>query len=102
MATAGVADRDGWWCAIQPWLRLAPAAAGLGLAFVSFPTIAVESWVRIHVDTVAWLAFVAAAGIRWWAALCRASEPCGLVTTGPYSVCRNPMLFANLLFGLSF
>jgi hypothetical protein len=56
---------------------------------------------RVHVDTAAWLVFVAAAGVRWWAALTRAADPHALATTGPYSVCRNPMLIANLLFGMS-
>jgi protein-S-isoprenylcysteine O-methyltransferase Ste14 len=102
MATAGTADTFGWWSRAQPWVRLAPAVFALGLALVSWPNIAVESWMRVHVDTAAWLVFVAAAGIRWWATLCRASEPRGLVATGPYSICRNPMLMANLLFGVSF
>jgi protein-S-isoprenylcysteine O-methyltransferase Ste14 len=102
MATAGTADSFGWWSRAQPWVRFAPAVVTLGMALVSWSNIAVESWMRVHVDTAAWLVFVAAAGIRWWATLHLASEPRCLSTTGPYSVCRNPMLVANLLFGISF
>jgi protein-S-isoprenylcysteine O-methyltransferase Ste14 len=101
MATAGVADSIGWWSRVQPRLWFAPAALAFSLALVSDPTIAIDSWMRVHVDTVAWLAFVAAAGLRWWAALTRAADPHALATTGPYSVCRNPMMIANLLFGMS-
>ncbi|HEV3415576.1 MAG TPA: isoprenylcysteine carboxylmethyltransferase family protein [Pirellulales bacterium] len=102
MATAGISDNVGWWSRIQPWLCLAPSALTLGLALVSSPRITVGSWLQFYVDTLGWLSFVLGAALRWWCALYLASMPrTALITSGPFSICRNPMQIGNLLLGFS-
>jgi protein-S-isoprenylcysteine O-methyltransferase Ste14 len=102
MATAGISDNVGWWSRIQPWVCLLPSALALGLTLVSTPRIPVGSWLQFYIDTLGWLSFVLGTALRWWSALYLASSPrTTLITSGPFSICRNPVQIGNLLLGFS-
>src|SRR5207248_2867428 len=102
MATAGISDNIGWWSKIGPSLGLSPLVLALTLALVSAPIIPPGSWLQFDLDSLGWLSFAMGASFRWWGALYVAGSPRGaLVTSGPFSICRNPMQIGNLLLGSS-
>jgi protein-S-isoprenylcysteine O-methyltransferase Ste14 len=102
MATAGISDNIGWGSKIGPSLGLSPLLLALALALVSAPIVPPGSWLQFDLDSLGWLSFAMGASFRWWGALYVAGSPRGaLVTSGPFSICRNPMQIGNLLLGSS-
>lgn len=60
-----------------------------------------RTWTDFNVETFGWLVFVFAGAVRWWSALYRSEQVAEPARSGPYSVCRNPLQWANLLFCVS-
>jgi protein-S-isoprenylcysteine O-methyltransferase Ste14 len=76
--------------------------AGWLLAAFSEPRIAEGSWLDIGIDLLAWLCFLAGAGVRLWATLFIGGRKArGVVCEGPYSLCRNPLYVGTFLVVLS-
>lgn len=80
-------------------LILSPFAA---LGLLSDPLFAQSFGTRAVFETIGWVIFVAGVGMRFWATLyIGGHKGKSLVTEGPYSLCRNPLYFGNLLLTLS-
>lgn len=78
---------------------LTPAAL---VAIVASPLVMPNSWLAVATDGLAWVAFVAGAGLRFWATLYiggRKSDQ--VVSDGPYSLCRHPLYLGSVLLVLS-
>jgi protein-S-isoprenylcysteine O-methyltransferase Ste14 len=61
-----------------------------------------DSILNLPFDLVGWAAFLAGAVVRTWATLyVGGHKRTRLVTTGPYSICRNPLYLGSLLVALS-
>jgi protein-S-isoprenylcysteine O-methyltransferase Ste14 len=102
MATAGISDNVGWESKIGPSLGLSPLLLALILALLSAPIVPPGSWLQFDLDSLGWLSFAIGASFRWWSALYVAGSPrAALVTSGPFSICRNPTQFGNLMLGVS-
>lgn len=78
---------------LAPFLVLA-----LGSPADSLPT-----WMEWPLSSVAWMAFVAGVGFRFWAAVYIGGRKGQAISTeGPYSVCRNPLYFGSFLMLAAF
>lgn len=80
-------------------LLLTPAAL---VAIVANPRVPPHSWLAVAIDGVAWAAFAAGAGFRFWATLYiggRKNDQ--VVADGPYSLCRHPLYLGSVLLVLS-
>ena len=78
---------------------LLPAAA---VALFSQPIVPPRSFIHVAIVSLAWTAFLAGAGFRFWAmAYVGGRKERELVTEGPYSLCRHPLYLGSLLLGLS-
>jgi protein-S-isoprenylcysteine O-methyltransferase Ste14 len=78
---------------------LTPAAL---VAIVANPLVMPHSWLAVAIDGVAWAAFAAGAGFRFWATIYiggRKNDQ--VVTDGPYSLCRHPLYLGSVLLVLS-
>jgi len=72
------------------------------LAVLSRPLVPVASAGYVVLQVLAWVTFVAGAGLRFWAMLyVGGRKEQELVTDGPYSLCRNPLYLGSLLLGVS-
>ena len=68
----------------------------------SAPRLALGSPVDFALNGLGWMAFVAGAGVRFWATLFIGGyKDRVLVTDGPYSLCRNPLYLGSFLLNLS-
>ncbi len=85
------------------WLWLALLGVCLLICALSKPFLSLDSWAEFESELLGWLCFSVGAMGRWWCAIYLSAEaPGSLVTSGPYSICRNPRLIANFLLGTSF
>ena len=72
------------------------------LVIVSSPHFSEGSLMDIAFDSGAWVLLVACIGLRFWATLyIGGRKEKELVTTGPYSLCRNPLYHGSLCGALS-
>ena len=78
---------------------LAPIAV---VSIFSTPLVPGDSWWQLPIRTAAWACFLAGAAFRFWATLyVGGKKDDQLVTTGPYSICRNPLYLGSFLLGVS-
>src|SRR6266545_8257978 len=78
---------------------LTPAAV---VTVLADPLVAPDSWLDIAVDALAWVAFIAGAGLRFWATLYIGGRKSDFaVNEGPYSICRHPLYLGSVLLVLS-
>src|SRR5678815_2034772 len=78
---------------------LTPAAVFTVLAD---PLVTPDSWLDVGIDALAWVAFIAGAGLRFWATLYIGGRKSDFaVTDGPYSLCRHPPYLGTVLLILS-
>ena len=78
---------------------LTPAAVFTVLAD---PLVTPDSWLDVGIDALAWVAFIAGAGLRFWATLYIGGRKSDFaVTDGPYSLCRHPLYLGSVLLVLS-
>lgn len=78
---------------------LAPAAI---VTILASPTVKPDSWLDIAIDALAWVAFLAGAGLRFWATLYIGGRKSDFVVSeGPYSICRHPLYLGSVLLVLS-
>jgi len=87
---------------IQSWLCLGLILATLALTFLSSPLVSMGTWNEFNFDMLGWLIFVLGGAMRWWSAFYRieGTSPI-LAVSGPYSICRHPAQWGNLLFCIS-
>jgi hypothetical protein len=72
------------------------------MVLLSVPMVAEDSWQDEVLDILAWVVFLAGAGLRFWATLyIGGRKEWTLVNDGPYSLCRNPLYVGSLLMLLS-
>lgn len=80
-------------------ILLVPAALA---TMVSEPLVTPGSWSGVAIFTLAWMAFVAGAAMRFWAtAYVGGRKERELVTDGPYAICRHPLYLGSILLGVS-
>ena len=80
-------------------LVLAPVAV---MTVLSTPPLAADSWWQIPIRAMAWTCFLSGAALRFWATLyIGGRKDDELVTSGPYSLCRNPLYVGSLLLGVA-
>jgi protein-S-isoprenylcysteine O-methyltransferase Ste14 len=80
-------------------LLLTPAAL---VAIVAHPIVVPYSWLGVAIDSLAWAAFAAGAGFRFWATLYVGGRKNDhVVADGPYSLCRHPLYLGSVLLVLS-
>jgi protein-S-isoprenylcysteine O-methyltransferase Ste14 len=61
-----------------------------------------HSWLAVALDACGWAAFVAGAGLRFWATLYIGGRKNDVVVAeGPYSLCRHPLYLGSLLLALA-
>ncbi len=78
---------------------LTPAAV---VTVLADPMVTPDTWLDISVDALAWVAFIAGAGLRFWATLYIGGRKSDVaVTEGPYSLCRHPLYLGTVLLVLS-
>lgn len=110
--SACVAPDEGRDELLPPWLLLASRSrAWLALSILlpvaavvifSPPPVVFNSLLEFGVDVVGWLLFLAGATCRWWATLYIGDrKQRELVTSGPFSLCRNPLYFGTFLIVIS-
>ena len=78
---------------------LTPAAL---VTILATPLVRYGSLLDVATDALAWVTFVAGAGLRFWATLyigARKSDE--VVSEGPYSLCRHPLYLGSVLLVLS-
>lgn len=91
-----------WWVRSRAWMSMLIMAPFAVLALLSEPSILRPSWADVTCDVLGWTCFVAGAAIRWWATLhIGGNKTSLLVTSGPYSLCRNPLYLGTLLLVLA-
>jgi len=87
------------WRGAMGIVLLTPAAL---VTMFADPLVRYGSWLAVLTDALAWVAFVAGAGLRFWATLyigARKSDE--VVCEGPYSICRHPLYLGSVLLVLS-
>jgi protein-S-isoprenylcysteine O-methyltransferase Ste14 len=78
---------------------LTPAAL---VTILANPLVTQDSWLDIGIDALAWVAFLAGAGFRFWATLYSGGRKSDFVVAeGPYSLCRHPLYLGSILLVLS-
>ena len=78
---------------------LTPAAI---VTILANPLVAPDSWLDVAIDAIAWVAFLAGAGLRFWATLYIGGRKSDVpVMDGPYSLCRHPLYLGSVLLVLS-
>lgn len=87
-----------WLARSRAWVSIGLLVPAGAIAVGSLPRIEPDSGWDLVLDVCGWTAFIAGALFRWWATLYiggrKTSE---LVTTGAYSVCRNPLYVGTFL-----
>ena len=72
------------------------------ITLLSWPRVREDSWPDLLTDVLAWVAFVAGAGLRIWSSLYLAGRKRRVVVSeGPYSICRNPQYLGSFLLAIS-
>ncbi len=91
-----------WFSRARGIIALAVLTPFTVLAVVSTPAVREGSWGDMQLETLGWMVFVAGAAFRLWATLYiggrKGSE---VATTGPYSLCRNPLYLGTFLMTLA-
>ncbi len=78
---------------------LTPAAI---VTILATPRVPPDSWLAIGIDAIAWVAFLAGAGLRFWSTLYIGGRKNDVVVCeGPYSLCRHPLYVGSVLLVLS-
>ena len=76
-------------------------SAGI-LSVFSRPLIAEGTWWDLTLDLIGWVAFILGLVFRFWSTLYVGGRKFHtLVSTGPYSLCRNPLYFGSFLLAIS-
>lgn len=87
------------WRGAMGVVLLTPAAL---VTMFADPLVRYGSWLAVATDALAWVAFVAGAGLRFWATLYIGSRKSDeVVSDGPYSLCRHPLYLGSVLLVLS-
>jgi protein-S-isoprenylcysteine O-methyltransferase Ste14 len=86
----------------RSWFSIVILAPAATVALFSAPHFGPQSWQEFCCYSLGWSLFLAGAAMRWWGTLYvggrKSSE---LVTSGPYSLCRNPIYVGTFLLTLS-
>jgi protein-S-isoprenylcysteine O-methyltransferase Ste14 len=78
---------------------LTPAAI---VTILATPRVPPDSWLAVGIDAIAWVAFLAGAGLRFWSTLYIGGRKNDVVVCeGPYSLCRHPLYVGSVLLVLS-
>lgn len=91
-----------WLVRSRAWLAIVILSPFAYVTLSTIPHVREDSPLDFALDAVAWSLFVAGGAFRWSATLYvggKKNEQ--LSTSGPYSVCRNPLYFGTLLLALS-
>lgn len=87
------------WRGALAGLLLGPAVL---VTIFSTPLVPADSWWQLPTRLTALACFVAGAAFRFWATLyVGGRKDAELVTSGPYSICRNPLYVGSFLLGIS-
>jgi protein-S-isoprenylcysteine O-methyltransferase Ste14 len=99
VSTFAYEHRQFRWRGAVSGLILAPATVVTAL---STPLVPANSVWQLPIRAAAWTCFVAGTALRFWATLyIGGRKDTELVTTGPYSVCRNPLYIGSFLLGIA-
>jgi protein-S-isoprenylcysteine O-methyltransferase Ste14 len=99
VSTYALRHRRFRWRGAMGGLILAPVAV---VSALSTPLVPAGSWWELLIRTAAWTCFLAGAAFRFWATVyIGGRKDSVLVTSGPYSICRNPLYVGSLLLGVS-
>jgi protein-S-isoprenylcysteine O-methyltransferase Ste14 len=91
-----------WLVRSRAWIAILLLAPFGAATLLSWPMVRENSLLEYLFIVVAWLTFVTGVAFRWWATLHVAGRKneC-LVSSGPYSICRNPLYFGTFLITLA-
>jgi len=97
-----VQSRDKWLVRSRAWIAILLLVPFGAASLASWPAFRDDSLQEDLIVTLGWLTFLAGVAFRWWATLHVAGRKneC-LVSSGPYSVCRNPLYLGTFLITLS-
>jgi protein-S-isoprenylcysteine O-methyltransferase Ste14 len=91
-----------WVARSRAWMSILMLVPFAAVTIFSAPLVPEETAGDFVLDGFAWTAFALGAAFRWWATLyIGGRKHRELVTTGPYSICRNPLYFGTMLLTLS-
>jgi protein-S-isoprenylcysteine O-methyltransferase Ste14 len=94
--------RNRWLVRSRAWIAILLLAPFGAASLVSWPLVREHSLLASLFTAVAWLVFLTGVAFRWWATLHIAGRKneC-LVSSGPYSICRNPLYLGTSLITLA-
>lgn len=101
MGTASNLKHSFWfqWRAVISAISLGLA---LGITIFSPPVVLEGSWLDLGFDFLAWSLFLIAIGIRLWSTMYIGGKKShGVISQGPYSICRNPLYWGTFFICLS-
>ena len=91
-----------WLVRSRAWIALLLLAPFGAASLLSWPMVRDNSLLQYSFTVVAWVTFVTGVAFRWWATLHVAGRKgdC-VVSSGPYSICRNPLYLGTFLITLA-
>ena len=91
-----------WLVRSRAWIAILMLVPFSAAALASWPVVRENSLLEYLFTAVAWLTFFTGVAFRWWATLHVAGRKGeSLVSSGPYSICRNPLYLGTLLIALA-
>lgn len=102
MTQTDVRGRGTWLVRSRGWIAILLLVPFAAATLVSRPTDLEGSVRESLFEALAWCLFLAGVAFRWWATLHVAGRKQEhLISSGPYSLCRNPLYLGTCLMALA-